>query len=255
MTLTLEALLAGPLASHADVLRPTSATAEGTPLTALLQPNELGTLLERFAPGHSAGLRRPLVSEWSRQYCARLVPPVIATLLLTTQPLALALEDMSLILDAQGRPHAFRQHGLRAPATVDSTLAARAAPLLDAHLGPLVEALAAYGKLSPRVLWSNAANYAEWIISTLSAHLPEATGREAQALVDAPNRPDGTANPWHRPVSYVERQDAQGRVQAWRRRRICCLRYQIPDTAICANCPHLAAGGATRARDFTPRTA
>ncbi|MBU4612577.1 siderophore-iron reductase FhuF [Achromobacter sp. GG226] len=237
MTLTLDALFAGPLASHADALQPAQATDVAMPLPALLNPDTLGTLLERFAPGHSSTLRRPLVSEWSRHYFSRLMPPVTATLLLTKQPLALRLEDLSLILDVHGRPHAFRHHGLPQPAVADSALATRVAPLLDAHLSPLIEALAAYARLSPRVFWSNAANYAEWTISTLSSHLSEASAQEAHALVDEPQRPNGSTNPWHRPVTYVERRDAQGRVHRWRRRRICCLRYQIPDTAMCANCP------------------
>jgi ferric iron reductase protein FhuF len=107
---------------------------------------------------------------------------------------------------------------------------------MDDHLDPLVAALSGYSRLSPRVFWSNAANYVEWMVSAIASRMPAARVDDARAMLELRQRVDGRDNPLYRPVRY--RTEGEGRAAITRRqRRVCCVRYLVPDRSLCANCP------------------
>ncbi len=114
----------------------------------------------------------------------------------------------------------------------------RFAHLLEGHLHPFVQGLAAEVRLSPRVLWSNAGNYFEWFIGEMGKLAPLAPmlghGRE---LLETERRPDGTRNPLFKPIQYVEVSCAQRPDGLWRQRRTCCIRYRLGEMGHCDNCP------------------
>ncbi|WP_336493113.1 siderophore-iron reductase FhuF, partial [Methylobacterium nigriterrae] len=86
-----------------------------------------------------------------------------------------------------------------------------------------VDGLAACARLAPRVLWSNAASLYAWIVAEI-AHdpsVPAAVVAGAEAVMLRHHWPDGRRNPLHAPP----------RTAGERRRRVCCLRYLLPQLA------------------------
>ncbi|WP_369959639.1 siderophore-iron reductase FhuF [Pseudomonas sp. MBLB4123] len=204
----------------------------------LVAPEQLEALLARFAPEQVGGDRRARVSLWSKYYFLRLIPPVVAASLVLGWRLPLDFQRIQVIVGNDGLPAAFKlpHAGERWPAPPGDPFE-RFAELLDANLLPFIQALNGCAKVAPRVLWSNAGNYFEWILSSLAAlPLPEAMLADGKRLLDSRLRPDGRANPLYQPIRYVPREGAEDPL---RQRRQCCIRYLLPGYALCENCPHI----------------
>ncbi|MEH3117464.1 MAG: siderophore-iron reductase FhuF [Methylorubrum populi] len=231
--MTLEALaplFTGPLAPYADRLVPASDPRPGVSGRALLDPEILAERLARFARNYEAPEPRAVASIWSKHHLASLVVPTLLAELVLGRTLPVALDAVEVIAGADGRSSAFR---LRES---DPPLAPRGrfAPLIDGHLEPLFDGLAAVSGLRPRVLWSNAGLVFDGIARQAEAlPLPDRAGLDAlrRLLADA-RRPDGRPNALHAPVRLVGPAGA-----ASRRRRVCCLRYLIPAQGLCGTCP------------------
>lgn len=227
-------LLTGPLAPLAESLVPQPA-AGALPVGLLLQPGGTAALLavvRRLRPGAD---ERALVSLWSRWYFVKLIPPVLFCGLLTGRSLPLDPAETGVLLGANGLPQAIAlPHAGEVVAEADPLR--RFAPLVRQHVAAVVERLAAEARLAPRILWNNAAVYADWALRRLIEDgrvLPAATG-QMLALVEAPRWPDGTPNPFHAPVHHLSGpQD----VNAWRRQ--CCLKFRLPGEEVCRTCPRL----------------
>ncbi|MGQ3198133.1 MAG: (2Fe-2S)-binding protein, partial [Hydrogenophaga sp.] len=77
-----------------------------------------------------------------------------------------------------------------------------------------------------RVLWSNAGNLFEAFIRRLDETHPGLRGlAPAREWLEMPT-------PLHRPVIYLPRAEGVHRM-----RRICCMRYLVPDRVFCTTCP------------------
>lgn len=205
------------------------------PLTQLLTPQCLDEQLKRFGEQYGSGDRRGLASMWSKYYFIRLIPPVVAASLILDWQVPLAVEHVDVVLDENAMPQAFKlAHvgGHRARQTGDPF--ARFDCLIEKHLRPMIEALAAHVRVSPKVLWSNAGNYFEWLLGVLAKALPHADLTDGYALLAAPKKPDGTRNPLFQPVRYIE---LSGQPEPKRQRRVCCVRYLVGELAYCGNCP------------------
>lgn len=282
MIAALAPLLVGPLADWQDAL---VLTAGGRPVISLARlldddPGELARCIAHFGRNHPAGDRRALASEWSKRYFVRLLPPVLAAALVLDHGLPLRAAGIDLVLDEDGAPFAFRLPGAGGAAEggLDSACGggsgsactvpppggalARLTPLIDDHLAPVIAALSAYSRLSPRVFWSNAGNYAEAVVRILAdrgnepadAADPRGAARVLD-VVDGPYRPDGKANPFFNTVRYRDVSDGLRRDRhagddlvmspavnrRWRQRRVCCVRYLLPGQPLCGNCPLLLA--------------
>ncbi|WP_088348075.1 MULTISPECIES: siderophore-iron reductase FhuF [Rhodomicrobium] len=204
---------------------------------ALFAPATLDRMMDHAAEHFGAGDRRALASLWAIDYVHVLMPGVVVAGLLLGRTLPVALDEIALILDDEKMPGAIRlPHDGAVTAPADAFT--RFDGLVRGHLEPAFDALAAYSGVSPRVLWTNAANLYEAIVRALEQKpgTPADLIAAADLLVTGRAWPDGGRNHFHRPVFYS---DAVPDNPRWR--RVCCVRYLIPSYDYCSNCPHLLA--------------
>ncbi|WP_024816345.1 siderophore-iron reductase FhuF [Methylopila sp. 73B] len=177
---------------------------------------------------------RGLVSLWSMQHAyVAMTGAVVASLALEID-LPVSIEETRLVME----------HGLPAAIVVPHQGKGRSYDcafqrfdqLIEGHVAPVVSALSAFVKISPKVLWNNAANFFEYVLQEMEKRpdqFPEAAAR-GRPLMAEPLRPDGTRNRFFAPVRYVDVGDP---IDRWR--NVCCLRHLLPEfEGYCANCPH-----------------
>jgi len=247
MLQSLAPIFHGPLAPYADTLVLPGEKPGAIPLPALLAPERLDEALGRVAAHFGGEDRRALASLFSIHYVHILMPVTVVAHLVMGRHLPVALADLSVVLDEDGLPdHFVLPHEGHADAGDDPF--ARFAPLVFDHLEPVFTALAARSGLSPKVLWTNAGNLFEAILRELEgAGMAPGAVAAGDRLIAAPRWPDGRRNPFHAPVRYAEGPGG------WRRwRRVCCVRYLLPERGYCSNCPHVLAGDGARSRAAQP---
>lgn len=230
----LEALYAGPMAA---LVSPGLGEPPVAALAAreLLEPGHLATRLDHFSHQYDRGDRRAVASLWSKWHLSAVISAGLAANLLLERDLPLGLDELHLELAPEGQTRRlWLAHDGSPLATQDPF--ERFATLIDAHLTPLIAALAAHSGASPKVFWSNAGNYFEYFAEALEAHPMASPGaaEPARELLAARQLPDGRRNPLYQPVRYLA--DAAGG-EPERRRRLCCIRYLIPELGYCGNCP------------------
>lgn len=212
-----------------DDLRP------GMPLRAFLTPETFDDVLTRFAAQYPASDRRGLASIWTQYYFIKLIPPVVAASLILDYRLPVQLDHLQLVLDENAMPVAFKlpcpgAHWASKPLDTFQ----RFDDLFEGHLRPFIDSVAEQSRVSPKVLWSNAGNYFEWLLGVLTSALPHADLRHGHGLINALSLPDGTRNPLYQPVRYLK---VDGQAELKRQRRICCVRYRVGGLEVCGNCP------------------
>jgi ferric iron reductase protein FhuF len=228
-------LFTGDFEHYRDVLVLPDDPREGVPILTFLTGHYLNDVLTRFGAAYPDSDPRGLASIWSKYYFIKLIPPVVAASLILDHRLPLQLDRLQLILDEGGLPAAFKlpHSGQRwAPAPVDPF--ERFDGLLNHHLSPFIEALARHARLSPKVLWSNAGNYFEWLLGVLANAMPHADLSHGHQLLNARHVPDGRRNPLYQPVLYLK-VDGQSELKC--QRRVCCIRYRLDGLDYCSNCP------------------
>jgi ferric iron reductase protein FhuF len=230
----LDAIFTGDWAPFGALLAAPDDPRPSIPAREALSPDALDAAMERVAAVYGAGDRRALVSLWSMHHVYATMTAGIVAHLALDHDLPLHVDETRLVLDEHGLPAAIAAPHDGAPGRHADPFA-RFERLIDGHVAPTVEALAVYGRVSRRVLWSNAANLYEFVYRSLLTREPQGeVERRGGALVDAPHRPDGSRNPMHQPVEYVIVDDP---MQRWR--RVCCLRHLAPECGgYCQNCPH-----------------
>ncbi|UZJ62313.1 siderophore-iron reductase FhuF [Pseudomonas sp. KU26590] len=207
----------------------------GVPLRTFLTGDYLNDVLTRFGSAYPDSDPRGLASIWSKYYFIKLIPPVVAASLILDQRLPLRLGDLELILNDDGLPAAFklRDAGQRwTPTPADAF--ERFDELLEQLLRPFIDTFAGHVRLSPKVLWSNAGNYFEWLLGVLEKAMPHADVSHGHQLLNAQYLPDGRRNPLYQPVRYLR---LKGQESLKRQRRVCCIRYRVNGLEYCANCP------------------
>jgi ferric iron reductase protein FhuF len=223
---------AGDLARFAGSIRPD----DGAPHLAgrsLLELATLRGLIERFAATQPGGEPRAVVSMWSQWHFSNVVVPATVAQLLAGVGLPVALEE--------GR-FALHDNGCTAGVVIppDHPLPPRQAKaglesLVDGHLSPLIALLAGNFGVSAKLLWNNAAVSLAWAVQQCAGN--PRVEREgllaAQALLTTALTPAGLRNPLDgalRPSALAPMEGCQ--------RKICCLRYLLPDMADCGSfCP------------------
>lgn len=220
---------------YRDVLVLTDDPRAGVPLRTILTGDGLSDVLTRFGSAYPPSDPRGLASLWSKHYFIKLIPPVAAASLILNHRLPLHLDHLQLILDDNGLPAAFKlpdsgQQWL--PAPVDPF--ERFDDLLEQHLRPFIDAIARHVHLSPKVLWSNAGNYFEWLLGVLATAMPHADLTHGHQSLNAQLLPDGRRNPLYQPVRYI---NLDGQDKPKRQRRVCCIRYRVDGLDYCSNCP------------------
>ncbi|MDN3556632.1 siderophore-iron reductase FhuF [Halomonas maura] len=235
MTQALSRLYIGPLAGLTPPRVAPAPGPDALPARLLLDPAYLEALFARFGARYGHGDRRAVASLWSKWHFSALAAHALAANLLLERDLPLGLDDLQLVQSADGQTTGLALRHAGRPLGELGGLS-RFTTLLDAHLTPLVEALASASGASPKVFWSNAGNYFEYFAGALSHHPMAApdVGEPARALMASRTLADGRRNPLFRPVRYVtpDAPDAPSRI-----RRLCCIRYLIDELGYCANCP------------------
>jgi ferric iron reductase protein FhuF len=233
----LRPIFTGDLAHCADAMVLSDDERPALPGRSLLEPATIDRVLDTYAARYPGADRRAVASFWSQWYFARLLPPVAAASLLLGRSLRIALSEIAVIRAPEGHPIAFRIADDGVPAVAGDAFQ-RFDRLLRDHIEPFIAAWAAHTRVAPRLYWSNAAVYLDWILGEIAAHplADQPLMAEAAQLVRSRERPDGTPNPLFEPIQDVE---AEGKTQRWR--RLCCLRYRLPEVAECGTCPHLRA--------------
>ncbi|MGA3682779.1 siderophore-iron reductase FhuF [Pseudomonas graminis] len=207
----------------------------GVPLRTFLTGEYLNEVLTRFGTAYPGSDPRGLASIWSKYYFIKLIPPVVAASLILDQQLPLHLDQVQLILNDDGLPAAFKlpHSGQRwTPTPADAF--ERFDDLREQHLRPFIDALARHVRLSPKVLWSNAGNYFEWLLGVLANAMPHADLTHGHQLLNVQLLPDGSRNPLYQPVRYIK---VEGQDELKRQRRVCCIRYRVNGLDYCGNCP------------------
>lgn len=190
-------------------------------------------ILSRFAETYPGGDTRALVSMWTQWHFGALIIPTTAAILLLDRDLPVDLARVSIAFHENG--------GTAAVILADDgehrreNATDRFSRLFRGHVEPLIGHLAAQFKVSPRMLWTNAADIFEWTIqqaATMGHAHPEALS-EARALLDRKIGASGSPNPMFGLVRYPKE---DGRAN--RKRKICCLRYLLPGVECCGGiCP------------------
>ncbi|TDJ74249.1 siderophore-iron reductase FhuF [Pseudomonas putida] len=198
----------------------------------LLESATLTELLACYSQRFPGCDRRAVISLWSKGYFEALFPPLLAATLSLELRLPIALEDLGIDVNERGTPILIV---LPDPGQVmdhPDQATQQLCQLFHDNLTPFVEHVARFGKVSARALWGNVAAYLAWAMNLLVQQqwLAPRRALEVRALFSARELPDGRANPLHSAYQF-ETADGQPR------RKVCCLRYQLPDLPYCADCP------------------
>jgi ferric iron reductase protein FhuF len=203
----------------------------------LVDPERLSSLIAAFtAARYPGGDRRAVASLWAKHHIAALLPPFLALSLIAEREIDLGLDAIGCTFAGDGVTTRIHLRDAGRPAAPAGAFA-RFLPLIDGHLEPLITALAAVSSVSRKVLWSNAGNMFDFITRRVERAIgPRAPVGEALALMASRRLPDGRPNPLFDPVRYHDRATGTERL-----RRVCCIRYLIPDLGYCSTCPLPAA--------------
>lgn len=230
----IQTLFEGPLQPFGQTVLAENAEAASVTLPSLLLPERLEVVLHDLYGPHLLASHKPvLVSQWAKYYFMLLIPPVLVASLAHGWRWPLTLPHIALALDERGVPQGIRFLGQgQCEPSVPGKPLQRFAGLLDDNLQPFIEALSAYGKLPRAVLWSSAGDTLEHCLTRLE-RIDPVLARDGWPLLDQPRRADGQANPLFNSVTYVPQASGEPR----RRRRACCLSYQVEWVGRCEHCP------------------
>ena len=207
----------------------------------LLDRNVSDNLLARFSEVHAGGDRRAVVSMWTQWHFGALIIPTTAAMLLLDRDLQVDLERISLAVDDKGKTAAIILPSEEIPEiSVSEGCFSR---VFQNHVDPLIRHFAAQFKVSPRLLWNNATDIFEWALDQAEAIGTIQSGalHEGRSLLCSRLGSNGQPNPMYGLVRHVK----QGDVTV-RQRKLCCLRYFLPDLACCGSiCPSPPANAAT----------
>lgn len=230
-------LFSGDLAIYGDRFVLSADRAPSAPGRDLADAGRLSQLLSEFAAArYPGGDRRAIASLWAKHHFAALLPPFLAIALIAERDVDLDLDAIGCSFAADGVTAQLHLRDTGRPASPADAFA-RFTPLIDGHLEPLVKALAAAAGVSRKVLWSNAGNMFEFVVRRIAHAIGERQPvADALTLMAAKYLPDGRPNPLYAPVRYEDRSGVSERI-----RRVCCIRYLIPDLGYCSTCPLPAA--------------
>jgi ferric iron reductase protein FhuF len=162
------------------------------------------------------GERLARVSLWTMYYFSALIIPVVERAARTGRVPASAIDVLLCECGADGHVVGFRPRaGARDHGDFDD--------LVDDHLAVAVEACGRMTGFPARVAWSNAAVVIDYAIAEARAGGDADALREAEALIAGASHPL-LARPY---------KDGEPR-----ERRVCCLRYLLPEGTLCPGiCP------------------
>ncbi len=234
-------LFQGGFSSYGHLLRLAEPNDTAIPLSDLFDAQRLRQSLYQFRPDLKGEDERALLSIWSKYYFLRLLPPVLAANLILQRELPLSVDVLAVEVDAQGLPGVFVLPDDGQQLVASAHPLSRFEAIMRDNLQPVITAWRQALGLSPRVLWSNASRYIHWFTGELKgAGLPEMFWAPGLALLDQPTFENGDKNPLF--GAYQDRMNANtGTVITVR--RTCCIRFRLPETGLCEDCPRLCRKG------------
>lgn len=202
------------------------------PAEALLAAGMRAQIEARFAAKFNHFDLRAVHSIWMKWYLNAMLPPLLLADLLLQRRLQIGLDRVGFIMSDDGRIAALRINDASDVSANDDPFS-RFAPLIFDHFAPLIDMWAVRSAVTRRVYWSNVGNTFEAMLRRV-AEVSGSSQRldQARRLLAEPHWPDGRPNPLYAAVSYVNESSGP-----WRRRRICCLQYRLPDRRFCKACP------------------
>lgn len=199
-------------------------------------------LMARFAALYPDSDRRALVSMWSQWHFGALVIPATVAILLDNRDLPLDLDRVAIVPQEAGLTSAIVIPDEGTPRCADGDPFTR---LFEGHVAPLIALLTGQFRVSPRLLWVNAAQIFEWTLQQLPIGLVDPQALAAARLrLERPQEPSGQRNPMFGAVCYPIEQ-----CEPVRRRKLCCLRYLLAGVADCGSLCPLHADCASAASD------
>lgn len=210
------------------------------PAAALMnRPDLAGLLTSRAGDDAALPARRAAVSLWSHYYFATVTVPVIAAAILGRCRLTSAWEACHVVLGKAGQPAGLRLTADQATLLPAEDPLAVIDGLIDGHLMPAVDRMAACGRVSPKLLWCNAASMMVWAANTAAGIRGDAALGDAARhhLLDQPAHAGGRPNPMY--GSLLRRPPAEIRAgESAHCRKVCCLRYLLDGFGDCGSlCP------------------
>ncbi|WP_105384948.1 siderophore-iron reductase FhuF [Neorhizobium alkalisoli] len=189
-------------------------------------------LISRYASKFPGSDRRAVVSMWTLYYFSILTVAPCVHLFAHRIGLPLGLNQVSLVCNEDtAEPEAFL---MTADTFSASNPGAELHDLMLGHVEPLVEAIAANASVAPKLLWNNVAAYLSWILKEIAHQRGHELVEDGLALLDEPIWPDGRRNPMHGMIRIARQQCGL----EFSRRKVCCLRYNLPGVAGCGEaCP------------------
>lgn len=220
-------LFHGPSAHLAERFSIEEGSTEGICCSTLKDPATLKGLLDQYASARfDRDDFRSVASYWSQWYFGLSLPPLMILSETSGCEIPSALESLRLILDDDGQPQRFVLTQTLHPVRKSSGNAfEQIEQLFNQHLAPLVFSFSARSGVSAKVFWMNIAILIDYIQDTFLS--PE--NFQLKDLTSERTNPAGSRNPLfgpYRPASS----------EATRMRRVCCLRYALPDVPRCPDC-------------------
>lgn len=237
----------GQLRAFGEGVTAQPAASGAWPGTRLLDPDALAQRLAQYGDSLGGGDPAAIASWWARRYCLLMVPPVLVAAAVWRRAAPVAPHQVRVAFGADGRVQ--RLH-LDAPAMsraaawpAHDSLDACLAPLTREQFAPVFEALTRVSRVSPRVLWSHAAEIAHRVGGALLPH-PALDGERRAAVAAWLARETGEmggVHPYRSPYRHIALPGAsEDHAAATQRvRRVCCLKYRLPADDYCGVCPLL----------------
>ena len=229
----LNGLFVGPLAHLHGRISPAGAIAEPTyTVDEILSERHLDRMADAFCRAHGETPRVAIYSIWSKWYFSFVLPPLVCAAILLDKLPPFRLSDIRLGLAPDYKIDQVAMAGATG-LPLPSGLEGRFRPLIDGNIAPFIEIWHRRTRVSRRVLWSNAGTLFEGVLRHLEKEGFAAPGiGEGLALMETRVFADGEKNHLFSPIVYLKAGE-----ECVRRRRVCCLRYLLPDNVLCCACP------------------
>lgn len=189
-------------------------------------------IIGRYAQKFPGSDRRAIVSMWTLYYFSMLTIAPSVHMFMNRIALPLEVDRLLLVCNEQtGEPEAFVMSG-RPEVTSDP--AGELHRLVLGHAEPVIAAIAANAGVAPKLLWNNVAAYLSWILKEIAHRHGPVHVEGGLALLEEAQWPGGGRNPMFGMIRIARQQCGLEFV----RRKICCLRYNLPGVGGCGEaCP------------------
>ncbi|WHO75759.1 siderophore-iron reductase FhuF [Rhizobium sp. BT03] len=189
-------------------------------------------IIARYAQKFPGGDRRAIVSMWTLYYFSILTIAPSLHMFVHRIGLPLQIDRLSLVCNEKtGEPEAFVMTD-RLGVTADP--AGELHRLMVGHVEPVVAAIAANAGVAPKLLWNNVAAYLSWILKEIAHRHERDLVEGGLALLNDAAWPCGRRNPM---VGMIRTARQQCGLE-FARRKVCCLRYNLPGVGGCGEaCP------------------